>query len=90
MASDADRSAELEDHESSRGLDGPADDELELSGPGDEDADDGRLMPDAYLPGGVDHTTAAVGAGGLGLVLLGVAGFFKRRQARRRYGNLDE
>jgi MYXO-CTERM domain-containing protein len=47
-------------------------------------------MPDAYLPGGVDHTTAAVGGGSLGLVLLGIAGAFKRRWTRRRYKTLDE
>jgi hypothetical protein len=72
-----------------RALEGPADHELVLSGP-DGEGGDGRPMPDGSLPGGVDHTTAAVGAGGLGLVLLGIAGAFKRRSIRRRYETLDE
>jgi hypothetical protein len=60
-------------------------------GPGDENGcDDERLLPDAYLPGGVDHTTFAVGGGSLGLVLLGIAGAFKRRWTRRRNETLDE
>jgi hypothetical protein len=74
-----------------RALDGPEDHELELSGPGDDHGrDDERLLPSADLPGGVDHTTAAVGGGSLGLVLLGIAGVFKRRWTRRRYETLDE
>jgi hypothetical protein len=73
-----------------RALDGPADDELELSGPGLDGVGDERLVMDPHLPGGVDHTTAAVGAGALGMVLLGIAGVFKRRWARRRYQDLDE
>jgi hypothetical protein len=74
-----------------RALDGPADHELGFSGPGDDDGPDDELpMSDAYLPGGVDHTAAAVGGGSLGLVLLGIAGVFKRRWARRRYRTLDE
>lgn len=72
-------------------LDGPADHELAFSGPGDGvGRDEDRVMPDTGLPGGVDHTTAAVGAGSVGLVLLGIAGIFKRRRARRRYEMLDE
>jgi hypothetical protein len=74
-----------------RALDGPEDHELEFSGPGDDDGrHDERPMPDTGLPGGVDHTTAAVGGGSLGLVLLGIAGAFKRRWARRRYTTLDD
>lgn len=72
-------------------LGGPADHELEFSGPGEgRGRGDDRLTPDPYLPGGVDHTTAAVGAGSVGLVLLGVAGLLKRRWGRRRYELLDE
>jgi hypothetical protein len=75
-----------------RGLDGPADEDLEFSGPGVGVADDigGRGLPDTSLPGGVDHTTAAVGAGSIGLVLLGIAGVFKRRRNRRNYEALDD
>lgn len=69
-------------------LEGPAEHELEYTGPGD--ARDERLAPDASLPGGVDHTTAAVGAGGIGLVLLGIAGVFTRWSNHRRYRSLDE
>jgi hypothetical protein len=90
MMSRTDEPAGREPSEGLRALDGPADHELELSGPGDDDGPDEHLMPDAYLPGGVDHTTAGVGGGSLGLVLLGVAGAFKRRWARRRYRTLDE
>jgi hypothetical protein len=91
MPSRPDEPAGHEPLEGLRALDGPDDHELEFSGPGDENGrDDERLMPDTYLPGGVDHTTAAVGGGSLGLVLLGIAGAFKRRWARRRYETLDE
>jgi hypothetical protein len=91
MPSRPDEPAGGESLEGLRALDGPEDHELEFSGPGEENGrDEERLMPDAYLPGGVDHTTAAVGGGSLGLVLLGIAGAFKRRWARRRYKNLDE
>lgn len=72
-----------------RALDGPADDELEFSGPGLGGEGDNPLLTDPHLPGGVEHTTAAVGAGALGMVLLGIAGVFKRRWARRRYKDLD-
>jgi hypothetical protein len=68
----------------------PAEHDLEYHGPGDGTDRDERLLPDPYLPGGVDHTTAAVGAGSAGLILLGVAGVFKRRWGRRRYETLDE
>jgi MYXO-CTERM domain-containing protein len=71
-------------------LDGPADEDLAFSGPGDAEGVDRRLLPDSFLPGGVDHTTAAAGAGGLGLVLLGIAGAFTRRGKRRRFASLDE
>jgi hypothetical protein len=91
MPSRPDEPAGRESPEGFRALEGPQDHELEFSGPGDENGrDDERLMPDAYLPGGVDHTTAAVGGGNLGLVLLGIAGAFKRRWTRRRYKTLDE
>jgi hypothetical protein len=91
MPSRPDEHAGRESLEGLRALDGPEDHELECSGPGHGNGrDDERLMPDAYLPGGVDHTTAAVGGGSLGLVLLGIAGAFKRRWARRRYKALDE
>jgi hypothetical protein len=91
MTSRPDEPAGREPPEDLRALDGPADHELEFSGPGDDDGHDSEhLMPDAHLPGGVDHTTAAVGGGSLGLVLLGVAGAFKRRWARRRYRTLGE
>jgi hypothetical protein len=73
-----------------RALDGPEEHELELSGPGHDGRDDELQLPSVYLPGGVDHTTAAVGGGSLGLVLLGIAGVFKRRWTRRRYETLDE
>jgi MYXO-CTERM domain-containing protein len=73
-----------------RALDGPADEDLEFSGPGDGEGADERALPEASLPGGVDHTTAAVGGGSLGLVLLGIAGAFTRRRNRRRYESLDE
>jgi hypothetical protein len=84
-----DEPAQDEVRERLRGLDGPGDDELEFSGPGLRGGDD-QLLPDPDLPGGVDHTTAAVGAGALGIVLLGIAGVFKRRWSRRRYEDLDE
>lgn len=72
-------------------LDGPADEDLEFFGPGGAvDGLDGRGLPDASLPGGVDHTTAAVGAGSIGLVLLGIAGVFKRRRNRRDREALDD
>jgi len=73
-------------------LDGPADEDLELSGPSDGAATgaDERFVPDRSLPGGVDHTTAAVGAGGIGLALLGIAGAIKRGRIRRRRTSLDE
>ena len=91
MPSRPDEHAGRESLEGLRALDGPEDHELEFSGPGHENGrDDEHLMPDASLPGGVDHTTAAVGGGSLGLVLLGIAGAFKRRWARRRYETLDE
>jgi hypothetical protein len=91
MSSRTDEPAGRESPEGLRALDGPEDHELEFSGPGDGNGrDDERLMPDACLPGGVDHTTAAVGGGSLGLVLLGIAGAFKRRWTRRRYKTLDE
>jgi hypothetical protein len=35
-------------------------------------------------------TTTAVGGGSLGLILLGIAGAFKRQWTRRRYKTLDE
>jgi hypothetical protein len=70
-----------------RALDGPADEDLVFSGPGDADP---RLLADPSLPGGVDHTTAAVGAGSIGLVALGIAGAFQRRRDRRRRATLDE
>jgi hypothetical protein len=90
MTSRTEEPAGREPPEGLRALDGPADHELEFSGPGDDGRDDDQLLADAHLPGGVDHTTAAVGGGSLGLVLLGVAGAFKRRWARRRYRTLDE
>jgi hypothetical protein len=91
MPSRPDQPAGRESLEGLRALDGPEDHELEFSGPGGENRrDDQRPLPDTYLPGGVDHTTAAVGGGSLGLVLLGIAGAFKRRWARRRYKTLDE
>jgi hypothetical protein len=91
MTSRADEPAGRKPPEGLRALDGPADHELGFFGPGDDDGHDSeRPMPDAHLPGGVDHTTAAVGGGSLGLVLLGIAGAFKRRWARRRYRTLDE
>jgi len=68
------------------------DDDLVLSGPGDDDptgAVEGRLA-DGPLPGGLDHTTAAVGAGGVGVALLGFAGVLKRRRDRRRRSSLGE
>lgn len=73
-------------------LEWPADEDLELSGPGDGAAagSDRRLVPDPSLPGGVDHTTAAVGAGGVGLTLLGLAGAGRRWRSRRRRSSLDE
>jgi hypothetical protein len=71
-------------------LDGPADEELEYFGPGHEADDAEPPVATSDLPGGVDHTTAAVGGGALGMVLLGIAGVFKRRWARRRYEALDE
>lgn len=79
----------------SDGLDGlgaPTDEDLELSGPGDDGATgtDGRHLPDGSLPGGIDHTTAAVGAGGVGVALLGIAGALKRRRNRRRQASLDD
>ena len=59
--------------------------------------DDGRAgdhhegpLPGALLPGGVDHTTAAVGPGGLGVALLGIGGVLRRRRNRRRHESLDE
>ncbi|MFO7778566.1 MAG: hypothetical protein R6V28_09455 [Nitriliruptoraceae bacterium] len=74
------------------GLQGPVDDDLVLSGPGDDGATgaDGRHLADGSLPGGLDHTTAAVGAGGVGVALLGLAGVLKRRRDRRRRASLDE
>jgi hypothetical protein len=92
MPSRADEPVGREPLEALGALDGPADHELEFFGPGEEDGrdDDLRLVPDAHLPGGVDHTTAAVGGGSLGLVLLGITGAFKRLRARRRYEVLDE
>jgi hypothetical protein len=74
-----------------RALDGPPEDELEYAGPGEGgDGIDAAAPDTALLPGGVDHTTAAVGGGTVGMVLLGIAGVFKRRWARRRYAELDE
>jgi hypothetical protein len=89
MPSRADEPAGSQSPEGLRALDGPEEHELEFSGPGDDNGrNDERLMPDAYLPGGVDHTTAAVGGGSLGLVLLGIAGACKRRWTRRRYSTV--
>jgi hypothetical protein len=88
MASRRDRPTGPADHEGLRALDGPVDDALEYSGPGGDGED--PMFPDQRLPGGLDHTTAAVGGGTLGLVLLGIAGAFKRRSIRRRYDTLDE
>jgi hypothetical protein len=91
MPSRPDEPAGRESPEGFRALEGPQDHELEFSGPGDASGrDDERLMPDAYLRGGVERTTAAVGGGSLGLVLLGIAGAVKRRWTRRRYKTLDE
>jgi MYXO-CTERM domain-containing protein len=75
-----------------RALEGPAEEDLELSGPGDGDGagTDERLMRDRSLPGGVDHTTAVVGAGGMGLALLGIAGAIRRRRNHQRRTSLDE
>jgi hypothetical protein len=91
MPSDREDPAEQEPPEGLGALDGPADHDLEYSGPGDgHEGDRERLLPDPSLPGGLDHTTAAVGGGSVGLVLLGIAGAFKRRWARRRYETLDD
>ena len=67
-------------------------DDLVLSGPGDDGATgvDERRLADGSLPGGLDHTTAVVGAGGVGEALLGLAGVLKRRRDRRRRASLDE
>jgi hypothetical protein len=87
----SDEPGQREIDERLRALDGPADDDLELSGPGlGGTGGDEPLPVDPRLPGGVDHTTAAVGAGALGIVLLGITGVFKRRWARRRSQQLDE
>jgi hypothetical protein len=74
------------------GLGGPAEEDLELSGPGDDGPTgaDVRHLPDGSLPGGIDHTTAAVGADGVGVAMLGIAGALKRRRKRRRQAALDE
>ena len=74
------------------GLQGPVDDDLVLSGLGDDGATgaDQRHLADGSLPGGLDHTTAAVGAGGVGVALLGLAGVLKRRRDCRRRASLDE
>jgi hypothetical protein len=76
-------------HEALRSLGGPADDDLEYSGPGDE-VEPVLPAPDSTFPGGVDHTTAAAGAGALGIVLLWLVGVVKRRRTRRRLHELDE
>jgi MYXO-CTERM domain-containing protein len=98
----ADEPTHHEPDEILHALDGPADQDLHLSGPrgdGTAEPDEPLLpdhdlpdhdLPDHDLPGGVDHTTAAVGAGGGGLALLGIAGFFKRRRNRRRKAALED
>lgn len=70
-------------------LAGPRDEDLVLTGPGDEVVDPASLDAASDLPGGVDHTTAAVGAGSLGIALLGLAGVLRRRRDRRRREQLD-
>jgi len=69
-------------HDGLRALAGPVDEDLSYSGPGTGHAGDhhGWPLSGALLPGGVDHTTAAVGAGSLGLALLGIGGVVKRRR----------
>ena len=70
--------------------DTPEDEELILSGPGQDDlpsTPDDSL--DGTLPGGLDHTTAAAGAGAGGALLLALAGLFKRRSWRKRFEDLD-
>jgi hypothetical protein len=92
MSERADEPAGYGAHNGLRALDGPADEELAYSGPGNGHAGDRHegSLPSVHLPGGVDHTTVAVGAGSLGLALLGISGIFKRRRNRRRYESLDE
>lgn len=74
------------------GLQGPVDDDLVLSGPGDDRATgaDERRLADETLPGGLDHTSAAVGAGGVGVALLGLAGVLERRRDRQCRASLGE
>jgi hypothetical protein len=76
-------------HEALRSLDGPADDDLEYSGPGHDGTEPVLPASDPAFPGGVDHTTAAAGAGALGIVLLWLVGLVKRRRTRRRLQDLD-
>ena len=70
-------------------LDGPADAEPELSGPG-FGGDDEPPVEDPHVPGAVDPTTTAAGAGALGILVLASIGVITRRRARRRNEDLEE
>lgn len=75
----------------------PNEDEWTLSGPGiDDDASDTSVVRpedrehvESTFPGGVDHTTAAYGGGGIGVALMGVIALIRRRRARVRMNELD-
>jgi MYXO-CTERM domain-containing protein len=77
--------------------DPPNEDEWILSGPGiDDDLSDtsiersgDRGHVESTFPGGVDHTTAAYGGGGVGVALMGVIALIRRRRARTRIDDLD-